>query len=156
MTYGAARWLGICGAALLALAHCGDDEQNAGPSAEQCQSWSDQANEGRRQAQDGAARACVTDAECVLVNYELPCALDCGYLSAVAASALVTLEPQVDSINGQFCGSYLREGCPTPIAPPCDPPPSKPPVARCQGGTCVVVQTAPEVSSQPEEPEAAE
>jgi hypothetical protein len=62
---------------------------------------------------------------------------------ALAALALAHCSDDdgADGPSAEQCeswSSYLREDCPEPIAPPCDAPASPPPVARCQGGMCVV------------------
>lgn len=116
------------------LARCGGDE---GVSVAQCDEWSARASNGRRAAQDDAARECNADADCEIVDYGLSCFADCGYPSAVATSGVAALEATIEAIDDDNCGRFEAAGCPDPIPPPCDAPDDVP-TAICRDGQCAV------------------
>jgi hypothetical protein len=120
-----------------ALVRCGGDEE---ASAAQCEDWSRQASLGRRAAQDGAGRSCSADADCEVVDYGLRCFADCGYPSAVASSAVPTLEVAIEAIDEDNCDRFETASCPGPIIPPCDPPDGAP-SAVCRSGQCTLELT---------------
>lgn len=129
-----AALLVACLAPAFALASCdGSDETTQA----ECDAWTRQASVGRRAEQDQAGRACSEDADCVLVDYGLDCFADCGYPSAVAASAVPELEAAIQSLDERTCRAFESHGCPGPIIPPCEPP-FETPAARCQTGQCAL------------------
>jgi hypothetical protein len=120
----------------LGLYQCGGGSDGPGPA--ECSGWSNQASTQRRAAQDDSGKACVQDADCLIVDYGLDCFADCGYPSAVATSAVPALEASIDEIDHRYCGKFEARGCPGPFIPPCVPP-SGTPVARCEAGQCTLV-----------------
>lgn len=98
-----------------------------------CETVSNRASLRLQELLERADRACVTNADCALIDPGVSCVADCGRENTIAASAVPALTDSVDRIESDFCQNFEVRACPLPNLN-CVPPQPTTPV--CNAGQC--------------------
>jgi hypothetical protein len=103
-------------------------------------SCEDSSREAYRRRDDVLRRAsheCTVADECAIVTPRLSCVADCYFGAAIAMSAVLGIDPEIEAIEQQVCVSAAEQrGCEPPRPLPCEPPGD--PRVDCVQGTCTL------------------
>ena len=85
---------------------------------------------GRVQGIAAAQRACIADADCVIVAQGASCFDHCT--TSIASAGKPAVDAMVADVDAHECRDFAAQGCRVEV-PPCAPPP---PAATCRAGRC--------------------